>query len=169
MDFVAFYRGTEPDHQGRTLPDILRWSDARLEAGHDYIHVLFPLQEPSKHIPNAPVLDAACLAEFRKDPIIQTNLLLSFRRMLDFYGFQLADPGKLEIVPAPDFPRKADNWLFVGDHNHLRITRILRCLTACGLQDQAAAFLKTLLSVAEPQRVSEETLGYWKRAVSPEA
>jgi hypothetical protein len=165
MNFVAFYLGQAPDHLGRTLEDILRWNDDKLEAGHDYIHVLFPLLEPSAHIPTAPVLDAATLEEFRKNPIIQKNLLRAFGVMLRFYGFQL-DGTRRAVSPAVDFQSKAGNWLFVGDHNHLRITRILKCLSACGLDDYAAGFLRALLAVAEPGRVSEETIGYWKRAVA---
>lgn len=165
MNFVAFYLGEAPDHLGRMLEDILRWNDDKLEAGHDYIHVLFPLLEPSAHIPTAPVLNAATLAEFQQNPTIQKNLVRSFQVMLRFYGFAL-DTQKRAISPAVDFRVKAANWLFVGDHNHLRITRILKCLSVCGLDDHAAAFLRALLAVAEPGRVSEETLGYWKRAVA---
>lgn len=165
MDFVAFYLGHAPDYRGRTLEPMLRWSDEKLESGHDYIHVLFPLSEPSKHIPNAPVLDAVALAEFRQNPTIQKNLVRSLQMILRFYGFQF-DADKREVIPAPDFPVRAANWLFVGDHNHLRITRILKCLSACGLGQYSAAFLRALLAIAEPGKVSEETLGYWRRAVS---
>lgn len=165
MDFVGFYLGKAPDHMSRTLEDILRWSDARLEASHNYIQVLFPLLEASQHVPNAPVLDAAALEEFRKNPAIQKNLLRSFQMMLRFYGFQL-DSDKREVTRSPDFQAKTANWLFMGDHNHLRITRILKCLSASGLNEYASAFLKVLLPIAEPGRVSEETVAYWKRAVS---
>lgn len=168
MDFVAFYLGKAPDHMGRTLEDILRWSDHKLEASHNFIQVLFPLLESSHHVPNAPVLDEAALAEFQNSAAIKKNLLRSLQLMLRFYGFRLA-ADKIEIVPAADFKMKAANWLFLGDHNHLRITRILKCLTACGLQEHAAAFLKALLAIAEPGRVSDETIGYWKRAVPPPA
>lgn len=168
MNFVDFYLGKAPDHLGRRLEDILRWSDDKLEARHDYIQVLFPLLEPSAHIPTAPVLDAAALAEFQKNPAIQKNLWRSFQLMLRFYGFEMHGD-KLEITKAPNFPAKSANWLFVGDHNHLRITRILKCLSACGLQEHAAAFLNALLAVAEPGRVSLETVGYWKRAVVAES
>lgn len=167
MNFADFYLGKAPDHLGRRLEDILRWSDDKLEARHDYIQILFPLVEPSAHIPTAPVLDAATLAEFQNNPAIQKNLLRSLHLLLRFYGFQLHGD-KTEIVKAPDFPAKSANWLFVGDHNHLRITRILKCLSACGLQEYAAAFLSALLPVAEPGRVSQETVGYWKRAASAE-
>jgi hypothetical protein len=164
MNLIDFYLGTAPDHRGRMLDEILRWSDHRLEAGHDFIHVLFPLPEPSQNIPNAPVADPAVFAEFRRSPALQKNLLRSFQMMLRFYGFQL-DAVRCEVVPAFDFHEKSANWLFLGDHNHLRITRILKCLTASGLGAQAAAFLKALLAIAEPGKVSEETLRYWKGAV----
>lgn len=164
ISFADFYQGKAPDHLGRTLDAILRWSDDKLEARHDYIQVLFPLRERSAHIPTAPVLDDAALAEFRGNPTIQKNLLRSFQRMLRFYGFQ-QDAATLEIVPAANFAAKSANWLFVGDHNHLRITRILKCLAACGLQDHAVAFVKALLPIADPDHVSAETVGYWKRAV----
>jgi opioid growth factor receptor-like protein len=168
MNFADFYLEKAPDHLGRKLEDILCWSDDKLEVRHDFIQILFPLTEPSAHIPSAPVLDAATLAEFQKNPTIQQNLLRSFQLMLRFYGFQLIDRDVPEprIVPAADFPTKSANWLFLGDHNFLRITRILKCLSACGLPAYAAAFLQALLAVADPEKVSAETVGYWKRAVA---
>lgn len=168
MHLIAFYLGNAPDHLGRMLEDMLRWSDDKLELGHDYIQVLFPLLEPSMHVPHAPVLDAAALAEFQKNTTIKKNLLRSFEVMLRFYGFHL-DTDTREVVAAPDFHVKAANWLFIGDHNHLRITRMLKCLSACGLRDYAASFLRALLPIAEPGKVSEETIGYWKRAVLSDA
>jgi hypothetical protein len=83
--------------------------------------------------------------------------------MLDFSGFRL-DKKKKEVAKADDFRRKAENWLFPGDHNHLRITRILKCLQASGLGDYAAAFYKALSPVADPKRVTAETLRYWQAA-----
>ena len=44
---IGFYSGTEPDHRGRYLHEIQRWSDDQLEKVHDYIQWLFPLPEPS--------------------------------------------------------------------------------------------------------------------------
>ena len=168
MNFVDFYLGKGTDHLGRKLDDILRWSDDKLEARHDFIQLLFPLTEPSAHVPSAPVLDAASLAEFQKNPTIQRNLLRSFQRMLQFYGFTL-DAKKPEVSAAADFSSKSADWLMLGDHNHLRITRILKCLTACGLHAHAAALVKALLPIADPDKVSAETVGYWRRAVAKDA
>lgn len=52
-----------------------------------------------------------------------------------------------------------------GDHNHLRIMRILKCLTLCGLHDQAAAFLRRLLALPGQDRISAASRQYWRNAV----
>jgi hypothetical protein len=163
MDLVRFYLGEVPDNRGRMLHDIWGWDDSALEEVHDHIQELFPLPEPSRFNPRAPVLDEATAARFREDPVLRKNLLQSFRRMLDFYGFRL-DEEKREVVPAEHFRERAANWLAYGDHNHLRITRILKCLHVCGLGEYSAAFWKALQVVADPRKVSQETLRFWREA-----
>ena len=73
-----------------TLDTILSWDDGRLEAVHDYIQWLFPLDEPSRFNPSAPLLTAHDRAAFR-DPELAANLRRALDRMLAFYGFTL-DP-----------------------------------------------------------------------------
>jgi hypothetical protein len=164
VDLVAFYRGEAPDDQGRTLGDLWAWGNERLESVHDYIQALFPLPEPSRFNARAPLLDAAALARFRSEPVIRANLLRSLGVMLRFYGFREDAAGR--VVPADNFAERAAEWLVPGDHNHLRITRILRCLTLCGLGDRAAAFLAVLKEVAGPGKVAPDTPAYWENAVA---
>lgn len=45
---VDFYLGGQ-DSKGRTLDDILAFSDQQFEAGHDFIQWIFPLHEKSLH------------------------------------------------------------------------------------------------------------------------
>jgi hypothetical protein len=167
VDLVAFYRGEAADYQGRTLQVIWGWDDRRLEDRHDYIQVLFPLPEPSHFNARAPLLDGATLARFRTDDVIRKNLLQSFWVMLRFYGFRLDEPTS-EVVEADNFAERALEWLSPGNHNHLRITRILKCLTLCGLQDRAAAFLKALLALPGQDRITSESRRYWREAVGPD-
>ena len=164
MDLVAFYRGEAADYQGRTLHDVWRWDDRRLEDRHDYIQVLFPLPEASRFNARAPLLDGATVARFRTDDVIQANLLQSFRVMLRFYGFRL-DEKTGEVVEAENFGERAKEWLSPGNHNHLRITRILKCLTLCGLKDRAAAFLKALLALPGQDHITSDSRRFWRDAV----
>ena len=52
------------------------------------------------------------------------------------------------------------------DHNHLRITRILRCLRVLGLQDECDAFYRILKRVYNStERISARSMQYWRIAV----
>jgi hypothetical protein len=166
MDLVDFYLGKAPDYQGRTLRDIWTWDHERLEAVHDFIQVLFPLTEPSMFSSRAPILGPADIAEFRTNPTIRQNLLRSYRTMLDYYGLEFQEDPPL-VRKAGPFPERARNWLVQVNHNHLRITRILKCLRICGLDDAARAFLNCLLELREeqPREIGDETLAYWRDAV----
>jgi hypothetical protein len=167
MNLVDFYLGNAPDYQGRMLRDIWTWDYGKLEDTHDYIQVLFPLPESSAFNSRAPILRPEDISEFRANASIRENLLRSFRLMLDFYGLEYAEAPPL-VRNADHFLEQARSWLVFGDHNHLRITRILKCLRICGLDVAARAFLACLLSLREeqPREISEETLAYWRDAVT---
>lgn len=172
---ISFY--THPnggrDAEDRTLSEILRFPDRDLEYHHDYIQWLFPLPERSPFNPNAPQIDQATAEAFRTRPELRSRLRESFVRMLSFYGF--------EVIPVPaggkfgiqegsniDFQRKSRFWLRQFDHNHLRITRIIRCLRVLGLEDEAEEFYKILARVGAPKPgqggVGQKSLNFWKRA-----
>ena len=166
---LRFYAGG-PDDRGRTLDDILAWDDARLEAVHDFIQWVFPLPEPSAFNASAPVLSADDIAAFRDDPALRERLLVAFRRMLRFYGFDLAgDEAAPEVSQASDFAARARGWVKPGNHNMLRITRVLRCLTLLGLPAHARAFLaalERLYDAGAAPAIGAVTLRYWRDAVA---
>ena len=162
MNLVSFYDDAATDNRGRKLNDIQSWSHDKLETVHDYIQWLFPLDEGSAFNASAPILDKATIAEFRARPDLQKNVRRSFMRMLRFYGFT----DGAAIAPAANFDQCARNWLNPGNHNHLRITRILKSLRLLGLEQEAAAFFAALAKVRETRRdaITEATFGYWMRA-----
>lgn len=165
---VAFYRGEAPDDRGRALAAIQGWDDGALEAVHDYVQWLFPLPERSAFNSAAPLLGPADVAAFRDSAALRGRLLASFRRMLAFYGFALDETGgALRVVPAPDFARQSRNWLRPGNHNLLRLTRIIRCMTLLGLPEHARALLACLEGVGSG--VGAVTLRYWRDAVRVDA
>lgn len=165
---LSFCRGEAPDVRGRTHAKILAWDDAQLEIAHDYIQWLFPLPEVSAFNPSAPILTADDIAAFRADRKLRENLLAALRRMLVFYGLALDEAGPAPaIARGPDFARRSANWLNPGNHNLLRLTRIVRSLAILGLPDHARALQSRLLDIAAHEGrdvVSETTLGYWRSA-----
>ena len=169
---VLFYREEGTDRRGRRLADILAWDDERLEMVHDYVQWLFPLPEPSGFNPHAPRLSHADQAAFTGDPALRARLLAAFRRMLAFYGLALDDGDPPTVRPDPGRPGRIPAWLRPGDHNLLRVTRILRSLTLLGLRPYAEAFLAALLDAhasGTVPPVNPVTLRYWRDAVVPSA
>jgi hypothetical protein len=166
---VRFYRLEGTDARGRMLNDIIGWDDARLESVHDYIQWLFPLPEPSAFNPFAPILGEAAVRAFQHDPTLRARLAQSLARMLTFYGLsETTHHGRVAIDLAADFATRARNWLHAGNHNHLRLTRILTCLRLLGLVDQSRALLACLERIAadHPHAISSTTLSYWRRAAT---
>jgi len=167
-DLVSFYNGSSGDYKGRLLSDILSWPDEELEYSHDYIQTLFPLPEESRVNWNAPLIDRQVFEAFRSQDALRQKLGDSFRRILAFYGFEPAvgEGRAFKVVKAANFPTASRNWLHRFDHNHLRITRIIRSLRILGLEDEARAFYDALLLVCGGEEVSKKSLLYWERAVT---
>jgi hypothetical protein len=88
--------------------------------------------------------------------------------MLKFYGFEAkADPGWI-VERAANFGERSKNWLTPYNHNHLRITRIIKSLRALGLEAEAAAFFEALAQIYHsPEfegKISPVTFEYWQSA-----
>jgi hypothetical protein len=155
------------DPRGRTLEDILRFDDRRLEHGHDYIQIIFPLPEGSPYNWEAPVITRFVFAEFRSRPELRETLRRSFLRILAFYGFdESAEDGKVKVTRRDNHLKQFRNWVTRVDHNHLRITRIIRSLRVLGLEEDAQAFYEALLAVDAdfPARISKGSIMFWTRA-----
>jgi hypothetical protein len=168
---VAFYSGGR-DAAGRTLREILAWDDGTLEDVHDYIQWVFPTAQPGRVNPSAPLVTERTRRAFESDAALRDALRDAFRRMLAFYGLRLAtdDEGRVRIsMDERRFEHRAHTWLRPGNHNHLRLTRIMQSLSALGLGADAAALQRCLLQdVAEGpgmDRVSAATLRFWREAV----
>jgi hypothetical protein len=166
---TRFFAGGADD-EGRTFDEIVGWDDARLEMVHDYIQWLFPLPERSGANPWAPVLDAETIAAIRRDAAMQGRLRAGFLRMLAFYGF--AGEGDQVVVEGPRFAAAARNWLRAGNHNHLRLTRMLRSLRVLGLEQEATALWQALHELYEREKaagrrtISPETFAFWRQAAT---
>ncbi|HEX4036417.1 MAG TPA: opioid growth factor receptor-related protein [Acidobacteriaceae bacterium] len=167
---VAFYRDAAPDDRNRTLAEILTWDDHRLETVHDFIQWLFPLPEPSGANPSAPTLDQATIVDFHTTPEMQQRLRQSFDRMMRFYGFawtSSATPGPdPSLIRAQDFQARAENWLYPMNHNHLRLTRILRSTLLLRLESESKALFQALNALYReyPNRIPARTHAYWSNA-----
>src|SRR3546814_2102 len=118
---LAFYRGDAPDGAGRTIVEVWAFDHDDIERHHDFIQWLFPLPQPSRFNPDAPILTPETAAEFQASDDLRGRVSWSLDMMLAFYGFERADGA---IRPAADFEARAAAWAWTGDHNHLRLSRM---------------------------------------------
>jgi hypothetical protein len=165
---VAFYESSAPDDRGRFYDEILRFDDERLEDVHDFIQWLFPLRESSGANPGAPRLDEVAIEAFHTRPALRAALRRALDRMLAFYGFVWETD---RIVRGPAFTERS-GWLEPGNHNHLRLTRIMQALRVLGEPQRAQALYDVLAEIYREdrhngrQRISERTFEFWTDAVS---
>jgi len=144
----AYLAGAGRDGRGRSIEDVLAFSDRELESIHDYVQWLFPLPTRSGAQPGAPVLTADEIEAVRADRQATDNLRRAAERMLRFYG-------------------STTWWLTAHDHNHLRITRIIRSLRLLAGPEEARSFHRAVLALqdAAGAPVNPESLRFWREAV----
>lgn len=136
---INFYQNTLSDSEGRMLSDIHNFTNEELEECHDHIQWLFPLSEPSRFNPNAPLMTKFDWYWFGADPVIRGNLEKSFRVVFKFM-------------------RETSSGWSGFDHNHLRISRMIQCLVGCGRQDLA----QELFDWAKNLPANSKSKNIWK-------
>lgn len=164
--WVDFYQHKAADHKNRTLVDLWTQTFDELEKNHDFIQWMFPLPEPSPVNPLAPLLDANTLAAAQQNNQVKQNLLRSFDTMAAFWGFTRNDEGGVQ--PSAQFSIQSKKWCCYNDHNQLRLTRMLRCMSLIGHHDLASRTVEFLLMQIAQAGIdlnSVSSINYWIQAV----
>tara|TARA_Y100000589_G_scaffold158886_1_gene151248 strand:+ start:484 stop:924 length:441 start_codon:yes stop_codon:yes gene_type:complete len=146
MDLLNFLRGTSSDFKGRKLSDIWKYSDDQIEYNHDFIQLIFPLDQPSQTVFNKIYLkNLKDIFVIKDDKIIQNNILKSKDWFLDFL-------------------KRNNQWKNYSDHNQLRITRVIKCLRLLISDNEADLFYEDIKSMIGKERINEVTLYFWSKA-----
>lgn len=145
---LEYLQGTGNDHRERKLSEVLAADDTFLEQEHDYIQWLFPLREPSYNVESAPVMTEDEIKKARTDKRVQENMNRSLERMAKFY-------------------MENDHWLVPREHNHLRITRIIKSTRMILGDDPATGFYDQIMERvhATDADILPLHLAYWTDAV----
>lgn len=169
---LAFYAGQGFDAAGRSIEEIWAFDHERLESTHDYIQWLFPVVQPSKYNPDAPLLNDETIAVIAEDRVLKARILRSLRLLLDFYGLELVDSpmSPLQVRKAKHYLERRATWQDAPagrlNHNLLRLTRIMQCLRLVGLDQYARALFLCLAEIQseQPEQIPGPTLHYWRDA-----
>ncbi|MDR0740607.1 MAG: hypothetical protein LBF34_02765 [Puniceicoccales bacterium] len=159
-------------------------TDAKLEANHDYIQVFFPSLGPSQYanqdlyirdnVETWKALRLECPTLWEN---IRINMVISTLRMLHFWGLRIAFPENVERFMHNltvenfgdfDFPHAItiiDNPNSVlhraGDHNRLRLTRVIMALQLFGCED----YNDKIREYLEANYPRDESFNFWMRAL----
>lgn len=72
----------------------------------------------------------------------------------------------MERLPDAEFRARNRVWVSRFNHNHLRITRIIRSLRVLGLEDEARVFFEAVEGVYEDTgKIGQRSLMFWRRAM----
>lgn len=160
-----FFLGDGKDNQRRGLEEILQWDNARKEKVHDYIQWLFPTYQRSQFNRDAPELTPELVSAMKQNPQVKQNMRRAFELMLHFYGLHY-DASAQTVIPADDFESRVHSWCTPGNHNMLRITRILNSLKIFGFDAEARAFLEALAEVKKQYGVPDRSYQFWVAAAT---
>lgn len=147
---LPFLKGTGVDCKDRTLDEILEWDFDRMEKVHDYVQWLFPTDESSKYNMRAPLLTVKLQQDARHDHEVRNGIRRGLVKFCSFLGLDLLDVPPVQIQKAAHFSERAPVcWSGGmggrgGNHNWLRISRVLHCLKLVGLDNEARALMECL-------------------------
>lgn len=135
------------DHQKRMISEIWSWSDDAWENEHDFIQWLFPLNEKSMSVPNAPVIREPEITWIKESKVAQASLRKSAERYKLFLSSE-------------------KYWKLSNNHNHLRITRVIKSLRLLCGDEEAHAFKYWVAGQLGEKidRINEKTKQYWRLA-----
>ena len=149
MNFVNFLTNNEPDFKNRFLKDIWNFSDEDIEYTHDFIQLLFPLNEKSSAISNGIYLDSnEAILSIKANKLATENIVKSSKWFLSFLA-------------------RNSHWKRKHDHNYLRITRIIKSLRLLVSDQEANKFYESFMQLVDENlksKINLTTLTYWENA-----
>ena len=144
---LAFMENNGSDHKKRKLLDIIKEDDHFWEREHDFIQWLFPLDEKSMAVPKSPVLRAPEIQDIKDSQIAQEALQKATKRFKQFL-------------------HNSFDWRYYNDHNHLRITRVIKSLRLTVSDASATNFKRWIYDELDEdlERISHKTRSFWQDA-----
>ena len=100
-------------------------------------------------VPGVPTLSADNVEAIRASEVARTNLEKSAEWYLGFL-------------------QRNDHWIKAYDHNHLRITRVIKSLRLLVSNETAKAFLNSVFDITGDRVnvVRQDAIGFWKSGLN---
>jgi hypothetical protein len=166
---LAFFQGKGTDNEGRTLKDYRKQDFVQMERVHNYVQWMFPTDEQSMFALDAPILTPKHQWAFKQDVFMRRELHLNFISFCKFLGLEVQEleKGAVKVTMAKNFrERVPDCWtaMFGGNHNWLRISRVLHCLGLCSIPEDQKALMACLEEIyAKKLSRCETAMPHWRQ------
>ena len=143
----SFLTGHKTNSSGWLLSHVWKFNDTQIENTHTFIQWVFPTDEPSRATPGSPVLDEEQISEIQNSEQAKQNLSKSAEWYFDFL-------------------RRNNFWRKPHDHNHLRITRVIKSLRLLCGGDEADYFKEQFWQLlgTDISQIPSKTIEYWEDA-----
>ena len=149
MNFENFLTNIEPDYKNRFLNDIWNFTDEDIEHTHDFIQLLFPLNEQSESVFHGYYLNSkSSIINIKSNNLAKSNIVTSSKWFLSFL-------------------ERNTHWRRRHDHNYLRITRIIKSLRLLVSDEEANKFYESFIELIDESlrsKINLTTLSYWENA-----
>ena len=147
MNLITFLKDQEPDFNVRFLSDIWNFRDIDIERNHDFVQILFPLEIRSNNTSHHYYIDSPeLLSALINDDLVKENIIKSSKWFLKFLS-------------------RNEHWKKSQDHNHLRITRIIKCIRLIVSDEEADNFYDDVLELlGNDNLINKRTLEFWSEA-----
>tara|TARA_Y100000768_G_C23605698_1_gene508141 strand:- start:24 stop:473 length:450 start_codon:yes stop_codon:yes gene_type:complete len=149
MNFENFLTNIEPDFKNRFLNDIWSFTDEDIEHTHDFIQLLFPLNEQSESVFHGYYLNTKrSIINIKSNDLAKSNIVTSSKWFLSFL-------------------ERNTHWRRRHDHNYLRITRIIKSLRLLVSDEEANKFYESFIELIDESlrlKINLTTLSYWENA-----
>ena len=149
MNFENFLTNIEPDYKNRFLNDIWSFTDEDIEHTHDFIQLLFPLNEQSESVFHGYYLNTkSSIINIKSNDLAKSNIVTSSKWFLSFL-------------------ERNTHWRSRHDHNYLRITRIIKSLRLLVSDEEANKFYESFIELIDESlrsKINLTTLSYWENA-----
>ena len=146
---LDFIEATGTDYQGRSIKRVWSFDDRQIDSTHDFIQWLFPLPLEKPWQLSRPTITPAGENKIRASRKAMNNMNISQDWYLGFLS-------------------RNKRWLSNYNHNHLRITRLLKSSTIFFNVPHSENLYLRILTLAgrDHEKIGAKALAHWALALN---
>ncbi|KAG0131890.1 hypothetical protein HOY82DRAFT_323721 [Tuber indicum] len=148
--------------------EILCYPDATLETDQLFMQLLFPIDSTPRFDPSISLMPTGLRRAMTTTPALVGCFMLGVRRIMAFWGFEfrgLSSTGRPLWRLVPNFLPANHAWTRRVNHNHHRVTRLIRCMHLIGGSRGARSIYRCIARAIRERNlpVNERSQRVWRR------